>query len=345
MAAAGSSAGLDDRYSRQRLFSPIGDAGQQRIRQSHVTIIGCGATGAAAAGMLARAGVGSLRIIDRDFVEASNLQRQMLFTEQDAEDALPKAEAARLRLAEINRDVEVSAHVADLVPANADDLLRGTNLLLDGTDNFETRYLVNDFAVASGTPWIYAAAIGSSVATMNIVPGQTACLCCIFPDPPGGTVETCDTAGILNAAVNLAASLQVAEALKLLSGNRDSLRRTLWSLDLWSGEQASVQAGAPRSGCRCCNLHDLRFLRGEARPHITLCGRNSVQIHEHNRPVNFDALASRLRPHGTVRSNSLMLRFVHGDTTLNIFPDGRTVVQGTSDVARARSLYARFVGS
>lgn len=338
-----------ERYSRQTLFAPLGSAGQARLRRAHVAVVGCGATGAASASLLARAGVGRLTIVDRDFVEWSNLQRQVLFTEADAEQALPKAEAARMRLREVNTEVEVVAHVADLVPANIHALLGGADILLDATDNFETRYLLNDFAVERGTPWIYAAAIGSYAATMNIVPaegpGRSACLSCIFPEPPGGTVETCDTAGILNTAVNLAASLQVTEALKLLSGNAAAMRRTLWAMDVWTGEHSEVAAGKPRATCNVCGRREFLCLSGEGRPHITLCGRNSVQIHEHARPVNFAEIAGRLRPHGDVRYNSLMLRFTRGEYTLNVFPDGRTVVQGTSDSVRARTLYARYIGS
>jgi adenylyltransferase/sulfurtransferase len=335
----------EDRYSRQRLFAPIGDAGQRKLHQAHVTLVGCGATGAASAALLARAGVGRLTIIDRDFVEPSNLQRQMLFTEEDARDALPKAEAARRRIAEINREVTVTAHIADLTPANARSLLEGADLILDATDNFETRYLINDVSIESNTPWIYAAAIGSYAATMNILPGETACLACLFPEPPGGTVETCDTAGILNTAVNFAASLQCTEALKLLTGASSAMRRTLLSMDLWAGERSEVSAARPRPGCLVCGERHFRHLAGEGRPHITLCGRNSVQIHEHGRPVVFAELGGRLAPLGRVRWNDLMLRFEYREYRLSVFADGRTVVQGTSDVPVARALYARFIGS
>lgn len=337
----------DDRYSRQRLLPAIGQAGQERLRTGHVALVGCGATGAASAGLLARAGVGTLTIIDRDFVEPSNLQRQMLFTEQDADDALPKAEAARRRLATINTGVTVHAHIADLTPGNVHSLLHGADLVLDATDNFETRYLLNDYAVETGTPWIYAAAIGTYAATMNILPREhrTACLACLFPEPPGGTVETCDTAGILNTAVNLAASLQSTEALKFLTGQAGAMRRTLLSWDVWTGEHSEINAGTPRAGCEVCGKREFRHLAGQGRPHITMCGRNSVQIHEHSRPVDFDELAGRLRTLGDVRWNALTLRFQYGGFTLTVFRDGRTVVQGTSEVARARALYSRFIGS
>jgi molybdopterin/thiamine biosynthesis adenylyltransferase len=338
----------DDRYSRQRLFPAIGEAGQRKLAAGHVALVGCGATGAASAGLLARSGVGKLTIIDRDFVEPSNLQRQMLFTEEDAREALPKAEAARRRLAQINTETDVVAHIADLTPGNAADLLHGADIILDATDNFETRYLLNDLAVESGTPWIYAAAIGSYAATMNVLPAgeyRTACLACIFPEPPGGTVETCDTAGILNTAVNVAASLQTTEAIKYLTGQPAAMRRTLLSMDLWTGERSEVQAGKARASCAVCGAREFRHLRGEGRPHITMCGRNSVQIHEHARPVDFAELAGRLKPLGDVRWNSMMLRFSYQAYTLTVFADGRTVVQGTDEVPRARALYARFIGS
>ncbi len=338
----------DDRYSRQRLFAGIGHAGQQKLQNSRVTLIGCGATGAASAALLARAGVGHLTIIDRDFVEPSNLQRQMLFTEEDARAAMPKAAAAERRLREINAAVDVVAHIVDLVPANTAELLQDAELILDGTDNFETRYLINDYAVQSGKPWIYAAAIGSYAATMNILPAgqqRSACLACLFPEPPGGTIETCDTAGILNTAVNMAAALQTTEAIKLLCGQTASVRRTLFSMDLWSGQRSEISTGEPRSGCLVCGRREFRHLRGEGRPHITLCGRNAVQIHERSRPMDFEALAVRLKSLGPVRFNSMLLRFQYGDYMLSVFRDGRTLVQGTSEVARARALHARFIGS
>jgi adenylyltransferase/sulfurtransferase len=224
-------------------------------------------------------------------------------------------------------------------------LLQGAGIVLDATDNFETRYLLNDYAVEQSKPWIYAAAVGSYAATMNIIPGETACLACIFPQPPGGAVETCDTAGILNTAVNLAASIQVTEALKWIVGARDKIRRSLLSCDVWTSEWTEISAAAPRPDCAVCGQHDFAHLRGEGRPHITLCGRNSVQIHERSRPIDLAAMEERLRPHGSVLRNDMLLRFQRGDHTLTLFADGRAIIQGTTDVALARSLYARFVGS
>ena len=336
---------VSERYSRQALFAGIGAEGQQRLAGAHVAVVGVGATGAAAASLLARAGVGRLTLIDRDFVEESNLQRQVLFDESDAREALPKAEAARRRIAAFNSEVEVQPHVADLVPGNIHQLLAGAGIILDATDNFETRYLLNDYAVEQEKPWIYAAAVGAYAVTMNILPGDTACLACIFPEPPGGAVETCDTAGILNSAVNLAASLEVTEAMTWIAGAGAQMRRTLLSCDLWRNEWSEIATGKPRRDCIVCGGRDFAHLRGEGRPHITLCGRNSVQIHERARPVDLAEMEARLRPHGQVRRNPLLLRFERGEHTLTLFPDGRAIIQGTSDIAVARTLYARFVGS
>ena len=379
-----------DRYSRQVLFPGIGPLGQQRLAASHVAIVGCGAMGGASAALLARAGVGTLTLIDRDFVEPSNLQRQVLFDEADARDSLPKAEAARRHIALFNSRVAVHARIRDLTPTNIAELLVPTGqpapqIILDATDNFETRYLINDFAVQRGTPWIYAAAIGAYAATMNILPAQepviptgggalaaavegpphlsclpTACLACIFPKPPTGNVETCDTAGILSTAVNLAASIQVTEALKFLTGQPHLMRRTLLSFDLWNPvglgspadhgylDHSEISTSTPRPDCEVCGQRIFTHLAGQDRAHITLCGRDSVQIHEHHRPVDFNALRDRLAGHADIsdlRSNDLLLRFRRGSHTLTVFADGRAIVQGTTDIALARSLYARFIGA
>ncbi len=336
-----------DRYSRQILFAPVGTAGQRRLGLAHVAIVGVGATGAALAGLLARAGVGRLTLVDRDFVEPSNLQRQVLFDEADALAGLPKAEAARRQIARFNRQTEVASWIADLVPTNIASLLDGAELVLDATDNFETRYLINDYAVEQRKPWIYAGAVGAYAMSMNILPGDTACLACVFPEPPGGPVETCETAGILGMAVNLAASVVAMEAIKYLTGARAAMRRTLLAHDLWTNERSELNAaGQPRADCLVCGpARERKHLRGETRPQITLCGRNSVQIHEHTREVNFSDLAAKLAPHGAVRWNELLLRFHRPPHTLTVFPDGRTLVQGTTDVGQARSLYARYLGA
>jgi molybdopterin/thiamine biosynthesis adenylyltransferase len=360
---------IRERYSRQVLFPGIGEAGQQRLAAAHVAIVGVGATGAASAGLLARAGVGHLTLIDRDFVEPSNLQRQTLFDEDDARHSLPKAEAARLHLARINSSTQITAHIADLVPANASDLLESADLILDGTDNFETRYLLNDLCVRDHRPWIYAAAVGAYAATMNILPAQGPgpraqypdgsndphsepwaltpgpCLACLFPAAPTGPTETCDTAGILSTAVNLAASLQVTEALKLLTGQAHRMRRTFLSYDLWTNTHSEIATRTPRADCEVCAKRIFNALSGTGRPHITLCGRNSVQIHEHHRPIDLAQLKLRLQPLGDVRANAHLLRFDRSPYTLTVFADGRALIQGTTDTALARSLYARYIGS
>jgi len=334
-----------ERYSRQTLFQPVGPEGQQKLAAARVAVVGCGATGSALASLLARAGVGYLRIIDRDYVEPSNLQRQVLFDEADAAESLPKAIAAARKIRGFNSEIVVEPHAADLVPDNTADLLSNVQLTLDGTDNFETRYLINDYAVSEKLPWIYAAGVGSYAVTMTILPEDTACLACIFPDSPKGIVETCDTSGILNSAVNLVASIASTEAMKLIVGARDKVRRTLLSYDVWSNEHAEVSTAHPREGCRACQQHDFVHLAGEGRPPISLCGRNSVQIHECHRPIDFDEITRRLTPHGQVKHNEFVLKFWRAPYEMTLFPDGRAIIKGTNDIAIARSLYARYVGS
>ena len=308
--------------------------------------MGCGATGAAAAALLARAGVGTLTLVDRDFVEESNLQRQVLFDEADAREALPKAEAARRKIAQFNSQTEVHAHVADLVPSNIHALLGEAAILLDATDNFETRYLLNDYAIEQGRPWIYAAAVGRLCRHHEYSARERPLAWhAFFPGRRRAWWKPATPAGILNTAVNFAASVEVTEALKFLVGAQDKMRRTLLGRDLWTNDQAEISAAAPRAQCPVCQQRDFAYLRGEDRPQITLCGRNSVQIHEHHRPVDFAEMQHRLEPHGKVNFNRLLLRFERGGYTVTLFADGRALVQGTTDVTVARSLYARFIGS
>jgi adenylyltransferase/sulfurtransferase len=306
-------------------------------------LVGCGATGSVLASLVVRAGIGSLRIIDRDFVELSNLQRQVLFDERDAEQSLPKAAAAAQKLSAANSEVVIEPHVADLTPANAAELLDGCDLLLDGSDNFETRYLINDFAVQNGVPWIYSGAVGSYCATMNVLPGESACLACMFPTAPRGQLETCDTAGILNSAASAVASIAATEALKVLAGRREAVRKTLLSFDLWTGARAEL-AATRRADCAACVRREFLHLRGENRAAITMCGRNSVQIHERNSPIDFLDLETRLRSHGSVRHNDFVLKFWRDPYEITIFRDGRAIIKGTTDTGVARSLYARYIG-
>lgn len=357
-----------ERYSRQILFGEIGEAGQQRLLESSAVIIGCGALGTAVANLLVRAGVGTLRIVDRDFVEPSNLQRQTLFEESDALEALPKAVAAQRRLHGINSGVSVEGVVADVTAKNAEDLLRGFPLILDGTDNFETRFLLNDVAIHLNVPWIYAAVVASYGVTLTVRPGETACLACALetgsPSEPGngahgslnspadpnaavssrGTEDTCDTVGVLGAAAGVIASIEAAEALKLLLGKAESAGGRLVSFDVWSGKFQSVRV-ARNPNCRACGRRDFRYLEGDAQPHLTMCGRDSVQIHERRRQLDLGSLCRRLTPTvAEVRENGFLLRFRVPPYEMTVFADGRAIIKGTRDASVARSLYARYIG-
>lgn len=338
---------LFDRYSRQILFSGMGLDGQAGLVSASAVIVGCGAIGAATASLLIRAGVGRLRILDRDFVEASNLQRQSLYDESDARESLPKAVAAEQKLRAINSTVSVEGIVADLTPANAEELLTGFDLILDGTDNFETRFLINDFAVKHSRAWIYAAAVGSYGITMTVRPGRTACLACLLEGDrsSAGIEETCDTIGVLGPIVQLISSIESAEALKLLAGKEAALRGRLISGDIWSGRFQSVDS-ARDPNCRCCVRREFIYLEGEAQPHITMCGRDSVQIHERSRSLDLAALGARLGSAvESVRHNEFLLRFRVPPYEMTVFADGRAILKGSQDPAIARSLYARFIGA
>ncbi len=332
-----------ERYSRQILFPGIGQTGQQRLLDARVVVAGCGALGSFQAGALARAGIGWLRIVDRDYVELSNLQRQWLFDECDAEQGLPKAVAAARKIAAINHEVCVEPVVADLTAANAEDLLGEVDLILDGTDNFETRYLINDYAVDRGRPWIYGAAVGSYGISMAVAPGRTACLRCIYPDPPAGAQPTCETAGVLGPVTSLVASLQVGEALRMLCGQEPSGKIT--TADVWSGEIRQIAGPGPAAECPACGRREFPHLNGTRRAPVSLCGHNAVQIHERARPLDLGELAARLGALGPVRRNEFALRFETPPYLLTIFPDGRAIIKGTTDVGVARSLYARYVGA
>lgn len=333
----------NERYSRQIRFPSIGLHGQERLLDARVAIVGCGALGSFQAGALARAGVGRLRIIDRDYVELSNLQRQWLFTEEDAAESLPKATAAVRALRRINSGIAVEGAVADLTSANAEDMLADADLILDGTDNFETRYLINDFAVSRNLPWIYGAAVGSYGLSMTIVPGQTACLKCVYPEPPKGAQPTCETAGVLGPITAIIASLQVAEALRILSGLAPIAR--ISTVDVWSGDMRQIRQPERDPSCIACGRREFRHLNSPRGVPISLCGRNAVQIHEKSRWIDFPELAERLGLAGEVRYNEFALRFALPPYLLTVFSDGRVIVKGTTDPGIARSLYAKYIGS
>ncbi|MCU1233795.1 MAG: UBA/THIF-type binding protein [Candidatus Solibacter sp.] len=331
-----------ERYSRQILFPGIGERGQEALLRAHAVIAGCGALGSFHAAALARAGVGRLTLIDRDYIEPSNLHRQWLFEEEDAAEALPKAAAAARRLARINSSVRVHPAIADLTPANAEELLGGADVILDGTDNFETRYLINDFAVSRGIPWVYGAAVGSYGLTFPVLPNHGPCLRCVYPDPPAGAQPTCETAGVLNVIVSAVASIQTADALRILTGA--PLRPRITTFDVWSGGIRQIDAPDRDPDCPTCARREFPYLEDTRRPPATLCGRNAVQISSAGRALDLVELQARLELLGTVRANEFALRFHTGDYELTVFADGRAIVKGTDDPGIARSLYARFIG-
>ena len=336
---------ISQRYSRHVLLGEIGDAGQARLRESRIAIVGCGALGSAMASLLVRAGVGNLRIVDRDFVEASNLQRQILFDEADAKSVLPKAIAAERHLREVNRDVAVEGVVADLTSESAEELLGRHEIILDGTDNFETRFLINDVAVKDGTPWIYSAVVGMYGCWMPIFPGASACLACLISSGEGKAAEeTCDTVGVLGAAAVAVASFATAAAIRVIVGRFEAGDAWLNSLNAWTGKQRSVRVERDPD-CTVCVKREFRYLEGEAQAQITMCGRDSVQIHERNRKIDLGALGRRLNAVvSDVRQNDFLLRFRAAPYEVTLFSDGRAIIKGTRDPGVARSVYARYLG-
>jgi molybdopterin-synthase adenylyltransferase len=333
-----------ERYSRQILFPGIGAGGQQALLLARAVIVGCGALGSFQADALARAGIGSLTIIDRDFVEPSNLQRQWLFDESDAADALPKAAAAARHLRRINSSISIQGLVADLTPANVSDLLGDAQVILDGTDNFDTRYLINDFSVSRDIPWIYGAAVGSYGLTLPVLPGRTACLRCVYPDPPAGAQPTCETAGVINVIPSLIASYQVAEALKILCGHPGLVQPRITTVDLWHGGTRQVPMPERDPECPTCGRRQFSYLEEPPQATARLCGRNAVQVQERLHTLDLTELKSRLERVGEVRANEFALRFFVAPYEMTVFPDGRAIIKGTSDPGLARSLYARYVG-
>lgn len=338
----------NDRYSRQILFPQIGPVGQQKLSDSSVLIVGCGALGSSHAEMLARAGVGKLRIVDRDFVEFTNLQRQTLFKESDATERLPKAIAAKNRLAEINAAIKVDAIVADVNNSNVESLIAAQDLVIDGTDNFQVRYLVNDACVKNRVTWIYGAAVSSYGTTMTVLPSKTPCLRCIFEEiPDAGSSPTCDTAGVIMPIISTVSATQVAEALKILIGDLDALHGSLMQFDVWSNERHAIKLKAPDPDCKCCGENIYEFLDAEATEFsAVLCGRDAVQIAPPNAmKIDLKNLATRLGSIGEVKQNEYLLRFSQNGNEITVFADGRAIIKGTDDIVAARALYARFVGS
>lgn len=333
-----------ERYSRQILFPGIGERGQEALLGARVALVGCGALGSFHAAALARAGVGSMVIIDRDYVESSNLPRQWLFEESDAADALPKAAAAERRLALINSSIHVRGVVADLTASNAEQLLGRVDLILDGTDNFDTRYLINDFSVSRSIPWVYGAAVGSYGLAMPVLPGRTPCLRCVYPNPPQSAQPTCETAGVVNVIASLVASYQVADALKILCGQADRVEARITTVDVWQGGTRQIAAPPRDPECPACGRRQFPYLEESRREPVRLCGRSAVQVQEREQSLDLAELKARLERIGEVRANEFAVRFFVPPYEMTIFPDGRAIIKGTSDAGLARSLYARYIG-
>lgn len=336
-----------DRYVRQIRFAPLGQTGQENLRRGRVLLCGCGALGSVLANTLVRAGVGFVRLVDRDFLELNNLQRQVLYDEHDVASGLPKAIAARNKLQQINSQVEIEAMVVDVHSQNVLQLASDVHVLIDGTDNFETRYLLNDVSIKQQLPWIYGGCLGATGQTMTILPGRTPCFRCLHrePPPPGAT-ETCDSAGILGSIINVVASLQALEAIKILSGKPEAASPFLTVFELWENRIRQIKLGPSSPDCPACAHHQFEWLAGQRGSHTAvLCGRNSVQLSLPERhEISLESLASKLEAVGQVQRNEYLLRCQIGDYLLTLFPDGRAIIGGTEDVAEAKTVYAKYVG-
>ncbi|MFQ5867334.1 MAG: ThiF family adenylyltransferase [bacterium] len=338
------------RYSRQILFSEIGEQGQRKLRDNKVVLVGCGALGTVIANNLVRAGIGELKIIDRDFVELNNLQRQILFDEEDVKRNIPKAIAAVDKLEKINSEVKLEAVVADVNFTNVENLVEGAKLLVDGTDNFEVRFLLNDACVKAKIPWIYGSCLGSYGLTMNIIPGKTPCFRCLFETAPlPGMVPTCDTAGVISPIVNVIAAIETAEAIKYLTGKFKALNKNLIAIDIWEGsfEKFNLNDRKDEIDCSCCKQRKFEFLEGKQGSSITsLCGRDAVQITQKSiGRIDFEKLAERLKKSGKVTFNKYILKFSVNEYEINLFLDSRAIIKGTNDFSVARGLYAKYIGT
>lgn len=338
---------VTDRYSRQELFQPIGTDGQEKISHSHALIIGAGALGTGLSESLSRAGIGKITIVDRDYVEWSNLQRQQLYCEADAQERIPKAVAAKKRLNAINSDVEVVSKVMDVTIEEMDELVKGVDLILDATDNFDTRLLINDISQKESIPWIYGACVGSYGLSLTVIPGETPCLQCLLETIPIGGM-TCDTAGIISPAVQIVVAHQVTEALKLLTGNKLALRGSLFSFDLWVNQFSSISVERmKKDDCPSCGKNrSYPYLdKTNTTKTAVLCGRNTVQIRPaKNLLLNLDKLADGLKSHGVVSKNDYLLSLSTGEHRLVFFSDGRVLIHGTKDITLAKKMYHQFVG-
>ena len=340
-----------ERYKKQILFHGVGEDGQQKLLRSRVALVGCGALGSVIAQTIVRAGFGFVRLIDRDFVDLSNLQRQVLYDESDVAERLPKVIAAEKKLHAINSEIEIEPVLTDVNFSNILELVSDVDLIIDGSDNFEVRFLINDASVETGIPWIHAGCIGSHGQMMTIIPGETPCLRCLMPEiPDPGSSETCDTAGVLAPAIQVISSLQVVDAIKLLTGQKELISQSLTIVDVWdlSLRKLDISNLNANKACPCCSGTDRTWLRGERGSQSTvLCGRNSVQLTPSTTmSLSFDELEPRLSSLGEVRNNSFLLIFKpnESDHELTIFQNGRAIIGGTEDLSEARQIYTRYIG-
>ncbi len=338
-----------ERYSRQILFPRIGEVRQKVLMKSSALVVGCGALGTVSSSYLARAGIGNIRIIDRDYIEESNLQRQILFDEDDISSNLPKAVAAQRRLRKINSNVNIEGIVTDINYSNIEDLTKCADIIIDGTDNFETRFLINNYCVKNNIPWIYGACIGSRGLMMNIIPSMTPCLSCIFETMPQmGSFPTCDTAGVIGPIASIIASFQVTEAIKIISKDYESINKTLYEIDVWDNKFKMIDITALKemNSCPTCKLNNFKFLKAESGTMTSfLCGKNAIQIMTRNSGnIDLFQLAKRLRPLTDVSHNSFMLKFKVNGNDFTVFPDGRAIITGTDDASVAKNLYSKYIG-
>ena len=336
------------RYERQFILKEIGRDGQRLLEKARVAVVGVGALGSVSANLLARAGIGNLLLIDRDFLEINNLQRQVLFDEKDLQENLPKAVAAKRKLEQANSTIRVSAEAMDLNPATVDSLLEDVDLVIDGTDNFETRFLINDYCLKNKIPWVYGGAVRTEGMSYVVLPGEGPCVRCLFGEAPSAdAVQTCDQVGILAPVAHLIASFQATEAIKILAGKREAVERQLWKVDLWSRQFHAISVEHLKSApCTGCAKEEYPYLeRGNATRTVTLCGRNAVQIYQQEKKgIDFKKLATKLEGRADVQFNEFLLMIRHAPYEITVFPNGRAIVKGTEDAGRAKSLYTRYVG-
>jgi len=339
----------NERYSRQILFQHIGEGRQEILMNSSALVIGCGALGTVSSSYLTRAGIGHIRIIDRDFIEESNLQRQILFDENDISNNLPKAIAAEKKLQKINTTIRIEGIVSDINYSNIDELTKDVDIIIDGTDNFETRFLINDFCVKNSVPWIYGACIGSRGLTMNIIPSETPCLRCVFETMPQiGSFPTCDTAGVIGPIAGIIASFQATEAIKILTKDYDSVNKKLLEIDVWDVKLKQIDISGLKEGSNCptCKLHNYNLLEAKDGVMTTfLCGKKAVQVMSRNTGnIDLEQLEQRLQPIADVSRNSFMLKFKVKNHEFTVFPDGRAIITGTADSSIAKNLYSKYLG-